>query len=204
MKDDIVTLRGTVSDIFAHRFVLATPTGRVLADLTPEGAKRIRLREGDDLEIVGEQKPSEVKVRRVAVGGGRSIEIAHEPPHGRHPPHPHEKVDPEAALRGARSNGYTPIAAPVRKPKHFEIIGRDQAGGLFELHVEFDGHIRKTRRVRARRSEMGGRDSRSGGREDRRSLTPRLTEPQHENPSHRRRSLRRALGFPTPCPSGAR
>ena len=37
------------------------------------------------------------------------------------------------------------IAEPRRKPKHFEILGRDAAGGYVELHIELAGALRKTR-----------------------------------------------------------
>ena len=144
---DFVTLKGNVTDIFAHRVVLDTPTGRVLVDLTPKGAERLRLRAGDALEVTGERKPSEVKARRIVKDNGRPIDI--EPkPHDRGPPHEANiDADPERALRGARSTGLTVLGHPRRKPKHFEILGRDATGDLVELHVEFDGHVRKSRRV---------------------------------------------------------
>ena len=39
------------------------------------------------------------------------------------------------------------MGEPRRKPKHFEILGRDAAGDLVELHVELEGTLRKTRPV---------------------------------------------------------
>jgi hypothetical protein len=39
------------------------------------------------------------------------------------------------------------LAFERRKPKHFEILGRDPAGDIVELHVERDGSLRKTRPV---------------------------------------------------------
>jgi hypothetical protein len=46
------------------------------------------------------------------------------------------------------ANGFTVLGSPRRKPKHFEILGRDLAGDIVEPHVELDGSLRKTRPVR--------------------------------------------------------
>ena len=43
----IRSLAGHVTDIFSHRFVVQTEQGKVLADLGPEGAERVQLKEGD-------------------------------------------------------------------------------------------------------------------------------------------------------------
>ena len=145
-KREIVALKGTVADIFAHRFVLDTPRGRMLADLTPKGAERVRLRQGDELEIVGEARPSEIKVLRVK-RGDQTIEIEYKA--GGPGAHHDQEADPERAVRGARAIGFAVIGRPSRKPKHFEVLGRDQEGAFFELHIEFEGRVRKSRRIEA-------------------------------------------------------
>ena len=142
---EIVKLNGRVADVFAHRFVLETANGRVLADLTPRGMDRLKLREGDEIEIVGERKPSEIKVRRV-IRGGKAIEIDDGPPKpDHHAPHHHAEADPEQALRGARAGGFKPVGRPSRRPKHYEILARNEQDDFVELHVDFDGHVRKAR-----------------------------------------------------------
>ncbi len=139
------TLSGQVTDIFVHRFVVKTADGKVLADLGPKGAEQVALREGDQVELVGEPKPSELKVHRIAKNGGPLILLHHPPkPH----PHEHDNADPGPALKTAEANGFTVLGKPRRKPKHFEILGRDSAGDVVELHVELDGSLRKTRPVR--------------------------------------------------------
>jgi hypothetical protein len=137
-------LSGQVTDIFAHRFVVMTAEGKVLADLGPKGAEQILLKTGDRVELAGEPKPSEIKVHRIAKNGGPSI-LVHHPskPH----PHEHDQADPGPALKTAEANGFTIIGRPRRKPKHFEILGRDLAGDVIELHVELDGRLRKARPV---------------------------------------------------------
>lgn len=139
------TLSGQVTDIFAHRFVVQTASGKVLADLGPKGAEQVSVREGDRVELAGHMKPSELKVHSISKNGGPSVHVEHPPkPH----PHKHEEADPARALKTAEANGFTVLGKPRRKPKHFEILGRDPAGDVVELHVELDGSLRKTRPVR--------------------------------------------------------
>jgi hypothetical protein len=137
-------LSGQVTDIFAHRFVVKTADGKVLADLGPKGAEQVLLKEGDRVELVGELKPSELKVQSIAKNGGPPI-LVHHPskPHT----HEHDQADPGPALKTAEANGFTVLGKPRRKPKHFEVLGRDLAGDVVELHIELDGRLRKTRPV---------------------------------------------------------
>jgi hypothetical protein len=142
---ETVTLTGTVTHVFGHRFVVETAQGAVLADLTPHGAERVTLQAGATVELTGERKPSEIKVTRI-VTAGRSIEIPHPPKHGpgHHKPGHHAPADPAIALQAARAAGFLPRGEPHRKPKHFELRG-ERDGEAYELHVELDGRIRKTR-----------------------------------------------------------
>jgi hypothetical protein len=135
-------LSGKITHIFAHRFVVQTPRGAVLADVTPHGVDIVTLRIGADVELEGEQKPSELKVVRFTCDGA-SVEIEHKK---KHEHHHHEPADPEVAIGAARAAGFEPIGKPRRKPKHFEIQGR-RNGQDYELHVELGGRVRKARLV---------------------------------------------------------
>ena len=138
------TANGKVTHIFAHRFVLETDEGAVLGDLTPHGQHQITLKIGDVVAVQGEMKPSELKVSRLTRGKD-TIDIDHDKKHG---PHHHEPADPQIVLRAAKKAGYETVGEPRRKPKHFEVLGR--RGGKFEeLHIELDGHIRKSKPVSA-------------------------------------------------------
>jgi hypothetical protein len=134
------SVSGKIIHVFAHRFVVQTARGAILADVTPKGLHQISLHQGDDVSLEGEQKPSELKVTRFT-RDGKTIRIEHkEKHHGRdHPP-----ADPAIVLKSARTAGFEPIGEPRRKPRHFEVLGR-RHGELFELHIELDGHIRKTK-----------------------------------------------------------
>jgi hypothetical protein len=146
MSHEETTLSGQVTDVFAHRFVVKTANAKVLADLGPKGAERISLKEGDRVELAGDMKPSELKVHSIAKNGAPPVHVEHPPK-----PHPrqleHEEADPGRALKTVEANGFTVLGWPRRKPKHFEILGRDPAGDIVELHVELDGSLRKTRPV---------------------------------------------------------
>ena len=46
-----ITVTGEVTDIFAHRFVVKTDAGKLLADLGPKGAEQVALRDGDEVTL---------------------------------------------------------------------------------------------------------------------------------------------------------
>ena len=140
MSDRQTAVSGTILHLFAHRFVVETAGGAVLADVTPKGIEQMVLKVGDRVSLEGEMKPSELKVTRLT-RDGRTVVIEHKkkPDHHEHPP-----ADPRIVLQAARAAGYEPAAAPRRKPRHFEVLGR-RDGHFTELHIELDGHIRKTK-----------------------------------------------------------
>jgi hypothetical protein len=146
MSEQHSAVSGTITHIFAHRFVVETKHGVTLADITPRGLEQIALRIGDEVTLEGEMKPSELKVSRLTCGK-KTIQIEHKKKHDdkhHHDHHPH--ADPEIVLASARAAGFEPLGEPRRKPKHFEVLGR-RRGEFAELHIELDGHIRKTKPV---------------------------------------------------------
>jgi hypothetical protein len=135
-----VAVTGKVAHVFAHRFVVETDQGVMLADLTPRGAEQHALRIGEVVSLSGEMKPSELKVSQLTVGK-TTIVIEHKKPHDHHP-----HAEPSDAIRVARDAGFEPLGQPHRKPKHFEVLGRRDRQ-LTELHVELNGNIRKMKPV---------------------------------------------------------
>jgi hypothetical protein len=140
---DIISIQGKVADIFAHRFVVQTKVGKYLADLGPEGAKQVSLEAGDEVVLKGEAKASEIKISEISRNGGAMVHLEH-----KKKPHEHGPAEPETALNAVRAAGYEILAAPKRKPKHFEVLAR-KGRTMSELHVELDGHIRKSKPVTA-------------------------------------------------------
>jgi hypothetical protein len=140
------SLSGQVTDIFAHRFVVQRDKGKVLADLGPKGAEQVSLRVGDQVDLIGEMKPSELKVHSIARNGERRVLIEH-PGRPDHPLHEPDAADPKVAIKTAEANGFAVVGEPRRKPKHFEVLGRDAAGDIVELHIELGGALHKTKPV---------------------------------------------------------
>ena len=137
----ITTVKGKITHVFAHRCVVETQHGPVLADITPKGLDQHPLGVGESIEMYGEMKPSELKVSRFTIGK-TAISVEHKKPHEHH----HDDTKPDVALKSARAAGFEIIGAPRRKPKHFEVLGQ-RNDKLTELHIELDGHIRKMKDV---------------------------------------------------------
>ncbi len=133
---------GTITHIFGHRVVVRTEDSDILADLTPRGIEQITLHLHDAVTVEGEMRPSELKVSRLT-RGGQTIQI--DPPKK---PHHDAHADSSMALAAAKSAGYAIVGWPRRKPKHFELLGQ-RDGGINELHIALDGHIRKSKPVDA-------------------------------------------------------
>jgi hypothetical protein len=132
------SVSGRVTDIFAHRFVVATSAGTILADLGPKGLQEVTLRVGDDVMLKGEQKPSELKVEAITIGD-RTIALKPDSDDHQHP------ADVERVARNAVANaGFEPVGLVKHKPKHFEILGR-RGDAYSEFHVELGGRIRKSK-----------------------------------------------------------
>lgn len=141
----ILTLDGVIEHVFAHRFTLRTGQGVCLADLGPRGALAFALAPGLAITMQGEQRPSEIKVTRIARQGGQAVAIDHPKPH--HGPkahhHPDLPADPQQAIRAAEQAGWTVVGEADRKPRHFEVLAYQGDGDWTELHIDFAGSIYK-------------------------------------------------------------
>jgi hypothetical protein len=71
------SVSGTVTAVFAHRFVIESKESKYLADIGPDAVKLVDLQEGDKVSVTGERKPSEIKVTEIVKGGGKPIRNAH-------------------------------------------------------------------------------------------------------------------------------
>jgi hypothetical protein len=136
-----MTISGTVTAVFAHRFVIECEDGKHLADIGPDAIDIVDLREGDKVTIDGECKPSEIKVTKITKGSNNPINVEHIKKHQHGDAH--EFRDPRTAIAAVERDGFVVVGEPRRKPKHFELLGRSATGKFTEFHVEFDGEIRK-------------------------------------------------------------
>ncbi len=142
--NETVALSGTIQHVFAHRFTLDAEGTTHLADLGPKGADAFPLSAGLAVTLEGERRPSEIKVTRIASDGREPVLIAHKKP--QHAPghvHADGPADPDLALAAVGKAGWTAKGEPRRKPKHFEILARQDDGEWTELHVDFGGAIYK-------------------------------------------------------------
>ncbi|MCW6510225.1 hypothetical protein [Lichenifustis flavocetrariae] len=147
-QTNLTTVSGEIRDIFAHRFVLQTPDGPMLADLGPRGAERVSLKRGQTVSLSGEMKPSELKVTTFT-SDGVTVAIEHGKPGDKEHGKDHGPVDLASILASLRAAGHESVGEPRRKPKHVEVLARAPDGSLIEHHVEFDGHIRKSKPIEA-------------------------------------------------------
>jgi hypothetical protein len=136
-----ISVSGTVTAVFAHRFLIEDAGTKYLADIGPQAIELVALKDGDKVTVTGEQKPSEIKVTEIIKADGKTIRIEHKKKHEHDEPHAYR--DPRTAVEAVTRHGFKVIAEPRRKPKHFEILGRSAKGEVLEFHVELDGDIRK-------------------------------------------------------------
>jgi hypothetical protein len=135
--------RGTIRDVFGHRFVLATDDGPILADVGPRPPEKIKLKVGAKVNITGRQTPSEIKVRLFQ--SGRRKMIALHRPEKDHPSN--EDLDLEAAANVALEAGYVIQGEPIRKSKHVELEAI-RGSRRYELHIMPNGDIRKEKQLK--------------------------------------------------------
>ena len=144
-------ISGTVTAVFAHRFVVESTDGQFLANIGSEAVGRVGLREGDKVTLNGKHKPSEIKVAELEKGAGKPIRIERKKKHG------HDKRrdyrDPGDAIAAVAREGFEALGEPRRKPKHFQILGRSAHGDFIEFQVGFGGAIRKHKRADVHQSK---------------------------------------------------
>jgi len=139
-----IAISGVIEHVFAHRFTVMCDQQAYLADLGPKGAEAFALAPGLAVRLEGEQRPSEIKVARIARKGGSFVEVEHKKPHhGPKHAHPDAPADARSVVAAVKKAGWTVSGKPQRKPKHFELLAQRDAGEWTELHVDFAGVIYK-------------------------------------------------------------
>jgi hypothetical protein len=143
-----VKTSGTVTDVFGHRFVVQTSNGKVLADIGPKAT--IKLSPHERVEIEGEQKPTEIKVMRIAIGGGAARDTHHgDPKHKKHHGHADGSFGPSEAAAMAQAEGYELLEDVRPHKKHFEALAA-KGDRTFAIHVHRDGRVEAKPEVGAR------------------------------------------------------
>lgn len=148
-------LEGEVREIFGNKVIVEGPAGRVLVETGPEGRSRAALAPGDKVTIDGVQRDGFVHASSVTKAGGPRVELGRvdaEPGRG---PGPGPAGGPgrrgpdsalyrqDTVLQAVTQAGFRDVRVIDVKKHHAEVAAVAADGRSYELHVEFDGRIRK-------------------------------------------------------------
>lgn len=141
-------LEGEVREVFGNKLIFEGPAGRVLVETGPEGRARAALAPGDKVTIDGVQRDGFVHASGVSKSGGPRIELSRGPDAGPGE-RPGGKRGADAAyredtvLQAVSQAGFREAKIVDVKKHHAEVAAVSADGKSYELHVEFDGRIRK-------------------------------------------------------------
>ncbi|HXH16520.1 MAG TPA: hypothetical protein VNJ10_10365 [Sphingomonas sp.] len=110
-SDGIVTIRGTVAEVYGDKFVMADRTGRALVDLGPEGSDSALVTAGQPVTIQGRFEDGFVHASFLVGAGGKVTALG---PIGRPPRGPHGPGGPGRDGPGGPERG--PEGGPDRGP----------------------------------------------------------------------------------------
>ncbi len=154
-----VNVKGTVTDVFGHRYVVDEGSKKSLVDIGPKGADAIAIKTGDKVTVDGELTDAgEVRAAKVAVGDAAAVEIPgskswwerltgsdkeDKTPFG-----------PEEAKAVVTKAGYEPIGDPKPEKKHYEVLAKKD-GKFYEVHAHRNGDVKHERVVDASNQKWG-------------------------------------------------
>ena len=154
-----ITVTGTVTDTFGHRYVVDDGAKKSLIDIGPKGRDAIAIKTGDKLTVEGEMVDSgEIRAARVAVGSQAAVDLPEARSWwqkltgaGKDDGTPFGPVEAKAEVTKA---GYEIIGEPKPEKKHFEILGKKD-GKFYELHAHKGGDVKNIRTVDATDPKWG-------------------------------------------------
>lgn len=143
-------IRGTVAEIYGNKFVVQDPTGRALVETGREGEDGNLVAKGEAVTVQGRFETGFLHARVLTHGDGRTIVLgpAGGPPMGsldwakdRIGLGP--KLDLPALTASVQAAGYSDVRVTGRGPRHIDVAAKDRDGREHQLHVGFDGQVRK-------------------------------------------------------------
>lgn len=154
-----VTVTGTVTDTFGHRYVVDDSGKKSLVDIGPKGSDSVSIKSGDKLVVEGEMTDAgEVRAASVAVGGAAAVELPEARSWwqkltgaGKDDGKPFGPVEAKDEVIKA---GYEVVGEPKPEKKHFEVLGKKD-GKFFELHAHKGGDVKNIRTVDATDPKWG-------------------------------------------------
>lgn len=154
-----VTVTGSVTDVFGHRYVVDEGGKKSLVDIGPKGKDVVTIKSGDKVSIEGELTDAgEVRAASVAVGGAPAVEL----PEARSwwqkltgaAPEPEPSLTLQDARAMVQKAGYEVVGEPRPEKKHFEVLGKKD-GKFYELHAHADGQLKAIHSVDASDPKWG-------------------------------------------------
>ncbi|WP_100962814.1 hypothetical protein [Bosea sp. FBZP-16] len=144
----MVRLEGEVREVFGNKVIVEGPAGRTLVETGPEGRVRAPLAPGDKVVVDGMQRDGFVHASAIAKAGGPRIELGRGPDAGPgERPGSRRGADAayraDAVIQAVTTAGFRDARVIDVKKHHAEVAAVAADGRSYELHVEFDGRIRK-------------------------------------------------------------
>lgn len=143
-------VKGEVAEIFGNKFVVQDSSGRALVETGREGEDGNLVAKGEAVTVQGRFETGFLHARVLTHGDGRTIVLgpAGGPPMGsldwakdRIGLGP--KLDLPALTASVQAAGYSDVRVTGRGPRHIDVAAKDRDGREHQLHVGFDGQVRK-------------------------------------------------------------
>jgi len=136
-----VRVEGTVREIFGNKFIIEDAAGRKLIETGPRGQDSARVAVGDTITVDGITREGFMHASAITFPDGRKVSLGPAP--GAGPKDRAETFDQRIVLDAVAAAGFRDARIQDVKKRHAEVVATDASGRTYELHVEFDGRIRK-------------------------------------------------------------
>lgn len=146
---DGMTISGRVTDIFGNKFVLEDASGRVLVETGPQRGNQIEVRDGEELQVIGEPRNGSFDAFTIVRADGSRVEIRPAGgPRGERDGPRGERAERQGEERQASIGG--PRRSGDRGPRRVEAgseLSREEITRLIEAagYTELDDFDRKGR-----------------------------------------------------------
>ena len=159
------TVQGIVAEVFGRNFVLQTPSGRFLVETGPPHAGPVNVRQGDNVQILGERRDNRIEAFSIGRGDGSVTQLQHGPAskggdqgeargrdgddrgRGEGGERRAEITWREAVqlLAGLEAQGYRDIREVDLKRRHVEVEARSPRGERVDVRIFRDGRVEEER-----------------------------------------------------------
>lgn len=141
LNNESVTIDGTVKEIFGNKFIIEDAAGRKLIETGPRGQDIARVAVGDRVKVEGRTREGFTHAGAITLANGQRVVLGGPgfgPAGG-----PDAAFNQSVVLDAATKAGFRDPRIQDVKKHHAEVVATDSTGKSWELHVEFNGDIRK-------------------------------------------------------------